>query len=178
MAVLQHHLHPSTLFVHTEPHHVHTVLGSCVAVCLWDPEIQLGGINHYMLPTWNGTGLATPRYGNIAILKLIEAMEKIGASRNRLRAKIFGGAVVLNTHTENSTMRVGERNIETALSVLKDLSIPIVSQCVGGISGYKLIYQTYSGKVLLRRIQPTIPGSPPSQAEIISSTQTTKNTQA
>ena len=74
-----HYLYPGELFVHREPHVVSTVLGSCISVCLWDPERRLGGINHFLLPLWNGEGLPTPKYGNIAISRLIEKMEALGA---------------------------------------------------------------------------------------------------
>ena len=69
-----HFLYPSALFASREPYIVNTILGSCVAVCLYDVKLQIGGINHYMLPFWNGQGLASPKFGNIAISKLLEKM--------------------------------------------------------------------------------------------------------
>ncbi|MBN2161690.1 MAG: chemotaxis protein CheD [Pontiellaceae bacterium] len=154
MDIIHHHLHPSALFASPHPHHVRTVLGSCVAVCLWDPTLRMGGINHYMLPFWNGAGLATPRYGNIATLRLIEALEEHGATRSRLQAKVFGGAGVLGDGQKDHVTRVGARNIEVAETVLKEHRIPIVARCVGGDRGFKLIYKTYSGEVLLKRLNP------------------------
>ena len=85
-----HFLLPGNLFVHEEEYTVLTVLGSCISVCLWDPRRKIGGINHYMLPFWNGEGLASPRFGNIAIIKLIEKMLAHGADRHNLQAKVFG----------------------------------------------------------------------------------------
>ena len=67
-----HFLYPSTLFASREPFIVNTILGSCVAVCIYDTVLKFGGINHYMLPFWNGQGLASPKFGNIAIHKLLE----------------------------------------------------------------------------------------------------------
>jgi len=64
-----HFLYPAALFASRTPHMVTTILGSCVAICLYDPILKFGGINHYMLPLWNGQGLASPKYGNIAIEK-------------------------------------------------------------------------------------------------------------
>ncbi len=69
-----HYLYPASLFADKEPHVVTTILGSCVAVCLYDSVLNQGGINHYMLPLWTGQGLASPRYGNCAIDRLIERM--------------------------------------------------------------------------------------------------------
>ena len=70
----KHYLYPSALFAEKTPFMVDTVLGSCVAVCLFDNQLKIGGINHYMLPFWNGNGLASPKYGNIATEKLVEKM--------------------------------------------------------------------------------------------------------
>jgi chemotaxis protein CheD len=86
-----HFLYPSALFASRERHKVSTILGSCVAVCLYDPIAQIGGINHFMLPFWNGQGLASPKYGNIAIERLVEKMISLGCKKNNLKAKVFGG---------------------------------------------------------------------------------------
>jgi chemotaxis protein CheD len=163
MSIPQHHLYPSALFASETPHHVHTVLGSCVAVCLWDPVREIGGINHYMLPLWNGTGLATPRYGNIAIVKLIEQLESLGCKKSHMEAKVFGGAVVLSISNDSSFSKIGERNIEIADSTLQELGIPVVARRVGGHGGYKLIYKTYNGGVLLKNITKTEKPTPAAQ---------------
>jgi chemotaxis protein CheD len=105
-----------------------------------------------MLPLWNGCGLATPRYGNIAIMTLIKQLEEHGCSSSRMQAKVFGGAAVLSMNSSNKITSVGERNITVAKSILAEHSIPIVASCVGGVNGYKLIYKTYSGEVLLKRL--------------------------
>ena len=87
--VARHYLYPGTLFAHRQAHLVTTVLGSCVSVCLWDAAARVGGINHYLLPLWNGEGLATPKYGNIAIVKLIEKVQSYGAG-GKVVPKVFG----------------------------------------------------------------------------------------
>ena len=71
----KHFLYPGAIYISPEPTLITTILGSCVAICLYDPILQIGGMNHYMLPLWNGQGLASPRYGNIAIEKLITNLE-------------------------------------------------------------------------------------------------------
>ncbi|MBF0165687.1 MAG: chemotaxis protein CheD, partial [Magnetococcales bacterium] len=63
---------PGALFAQNGAYVITTVLGSCIAVCLWDRMRKEGGMNHYKLPLWNGDGLPSPKYGNIAIAKLIE----------------------------------------------------------------------------------------------------------
>lgn len=146
---LTHYLYPGALFADQRPHLVTTVLGSCVSVCLWDPVRRLGGINHYLLPLWNGEGLATPRYGNIAIDSLVERMLALGCTRGSLQAKIFGGAALWeNPH---GLIPIGERNIELARRQLQQLHIPIVGADVGGDAGRKIIFNSEAGSVLLRR---------------------------
>ncbi len=143
-----HYLRPGNIFAHREEYTVTTVLGSCVAVCLWDPKTGIGGINHYMLPLWNGDGLASPRYGNIAIAKLIEKMLDLGADRDRLRAKVFGGGDVLKV--TSSFMNIGARNVVLAQDLLRDERIPIISADTGGQHGRKLLFNTRTGVALIK----------------------------
>ena len=75
------YLPPGLLYAGAAPAAVTTVLGSCVAVCLFDPAARAGGLNHYLLPFWNGEGLASPKYANIALPKLLEKLLKIGCRR-------------------------------------------------------------------------------------------------
>ncbi len=145
----QHFLYPGALFAHQQPHLVTTVLGSCVSVCLWDPVLRAGGINHYLLPLWNGEGLPTPRYGNIAIVRLIEKMLALGCARERLQAKVFGGAAMWRQ--SQGLLAVGERNRALATDLLAENHIPIVSADTGGEAGRKIIFDTETGSVLLRR---------------------------
>lgn len=149
--VASHYLYPCLLFAHREPHQVATVLGSCVSVCLYDPGLSVGGINHYMLALWNGEGLATPKYGNIAIERLIRAMLDMGCGRQRLVAKLFGGANVIGTGP--GTFSVGDRNIAIARDLLGKAGIPIAAEDVGGTYGRKLIFHTGTGTALVARIQ-------------------------
>lgn len=153
-ATKEHYLYPSAIFLHRDPHRVTTVLGSCVSVCLWDPILRIGGINHYMLPLWNGEGLASPKYGNIAISKLIEKMLLMGCRKNNLKAKVFGGGAVLRS--PNEILNVGERNIVYARDALKEEGIPIIGSDVGGNRGRKIIYNTGNGSVMMKRLKSQI----------------------
>ncbi|NJO88402.1 MAG: chemotaxis protein CheD [Chloroflexia bacterium] len=141
----KHFLYPGALYINPEPYLITTILGSCVAVCLYDPVLKIGGMNHYMLPLWNGQGLASPRYGNIAIKKLIENIEVLGSSRKNLKAKIFGGAEIITTNV--SQFMIGERNINIAKEMLHEEGLPIVASSVGGKYGRKIIFDTFSGEV-------------------------------
>ncbi|HEX2920471.1 MAG TPA: chemotaxis protein CheD [Bacteroidales bacterium] len=150
-----HFLYPSTLFVAREPYLVNTILGSCVAVCLYDTFLQYGGINHYMLPFWNGQGLASPKYGNIAIQKLLDKMIYLGSSQRNLIAKVFGGANVIETN--NVQFMIGDRNINVAIDMLKEMQINIISQSTGGNLGRKIQFLTNTGEVKQKIIMKTNP---------------------
>lgn len=143
------YLFPAEIFVTSEPTMVSTVLGSCVAVCLWDSRRVIGGMNHYLLPLWNGDGLATPKYGNIAIRQLVEKVVAKGGERKNMQAKIFGGAAMWS-NTEG-LFAIGLRNIELAQQQLQELQIPVVASDVGGMLSRKIFFNTGDGSVLLRR---------------------------
>ncbi len=150
MELKTHFLYPSTLFASKTPYLVNTILGSCVAVCMYDPVLKIGGINHYMLPLWNGEGLASPKYGNIAIEKLLEKMIANGSKKSNIIAKIFGGGEVIDTNI--SQFHIGERNILIAQQVLKELNIRISGQSLGGKNGRKIQFNTGTGAVLQKII--------------------------
>ncbi len=144
------YLYPGQIYAETDPALVTTVLGSCVSVCLFDKVEKIGAINHFMLPLWNGDGLPSPKYGNIAIPKLIEKMILNGCRRNNLVAKIFGGASVLNS--SSGLMGVGERNISLAKDMLKMEGIQIVAASLGENYGRKIIFNTLTGEVLMKKV--------------------------
>ncbi len=145
-----HFLYPSALFASQEPHLVSTVLGSCVAVCLYDPVLKIGGINHYMLPLWNGQGLASPKFGNIAIIRLIEKMISLGSLQQNLIAKVFGGANIFETQLEQ--FQIGERNIAVAHQTLNDYRIRVSGLSVGGNLGRKIQFYSLTGEVRQKMI--------------------------
>lgn len=148
-----HFLYPAALFASKDPVTVSTILGSCVAVCFFDKTKSIGGINHFMLPLWNGQGLESPKYGNIAIKKLLQKMESLGSRKEDLVAKIFGGGEVIDTGTH---FQIGQRNIQTAEAELQALGIPIIARSTGGKNGRKLEFDTETGAVRQRLIQKTM----------------------
>jgi chemotaxis protein CheD len=146
-----HYLYPAYIFADQKAHLVTTVLGSCIAVCLYDPLLKIGGINHFMLPLWNGQGLASPKYGNIAIAKLLEKMIGFGCKKHNLIAKVFGGAESLEQ--SESFYQIGKRNIILAEETLANEKIKVLSQSTGGNQGRNIKYNTGTGEVMLRYIQ-------------------------
>ena len=128
-----------------------TVLGSCVAACIRDSSIGLGGMNHFMLPDEGRREMlsASARYGNYAMELLINHLLKLGARRNRLEAKVFGGGAVLESL---SGSKVGERNAEFVLSYLKTEAIPVISKDMLDSYPRKIYYFPNSGRVLVKKL--------------------------
>jgi len=144
-------LYPANLHVSARPVVLATLLGTCVAVCLWDTRSKVGGMNHYLLPLWNGDGLASPKYGNIAIEKLIEKMEYAGAERRTMIAKIFGGRA--QSEAGSVAYNIGVRNAQIAKQMLAEYGIPVVAENVGGEFGMNIRFDTATGVVLLKYIK-------------------------
>lgn len=150
METFSHHfLLPGSIFVKREEHLVMTVLGSCISVCLWDKVRNTGGINHFMLPLWNGEGLPTPKYGDIAIELLIRKMLDLGCRKESMVAKVFGGASMIANST--GMFAIGDRNLNLAQQLLAGQGIPVVASETGGNSGRRIIFNTFSGVVFLKK---------------------------
>ena len=141
-------IHVGQIHVDFAPYAISTVLGSCVAVCIYDSKLGIGGMNHYLLPFWNGHGLQTSKFGNISIPKLIESMQERGSRIEAMEAKIFGGASMNTSASEN--MMIGQKNIIVAKEILQEYNIPIVAEDVGGQQGRKIQFNLEKGKVLLK----------------------------
>jgi chemotaxis protein CheD len=132
-----------------------TVLGSCVAACIYDAQLPVGGMNHFMLPTAGvasgSEAGASGRYGIFAMEMLINELLKLGATRSRLRAKVFGGGRVIKGMT---SINVGERNAEFVLEFLGNERIPVVSQDMLDIFARKVLFFPLTGRALVKRIDP------------------------
>ena len=145
------YLQPGQLYASAQASAVTTVLGSCVAICLWDPLTAIGGVNHYLLPFFAGVGKGSPRFGNVAVLQLLDRLVALGAARARLQAKVFGGACVLEAFQAREG-HLGEKNAGVAFKLLEDLGVPVVSRDVGGRSGRKLIFHTDLGNAWVAKL--------------------------
>lgn len=143
-------IHVGQIHIDSAPNAISTLLGSCVGVCLYDTKAGIGGMNHYLLPFWNGNGLQSLRFGNIAIPRLIEAMQERGCNIRTMEAKIFGGASMSATKIDN--MMIGKKNILVAKEILDSYKIAIVAEDVGGYRGRKIQFDLESKKVLLKYI--------------------------
>ncbi len=122
---------------------------SCVAACLYDPVTGVGGMNHFLLPY--GDAAQDPgRYGEHAMDLLIGALQRLGAPRGRLRAKVFGGAHVLAGPTRDDS--VSSRNVRFIEQFFDDEGIPLMSKDLGGFEPRQVRFHVPSGRVQVRRL--------------------------
>ncbi|HJX83059.1 MAG TPA: chemotaxis protein CheD [Candidatus Angelobacter sp.] len=128
-----------------------TILGSCVAVCLWDSSVRAGGMNHFLLPGSQESAEMSSRFGNVATQELLHRLYSLGCQRKSLVAKLFGGAALWQPEGRYINS-LGARNVETSQRMMKNCGIHIVAQDTGGNHGRKIIFDTEDGSVWARRI--------------------------
>ncbi len=144
-------IHIGGLHVSHEPVVLDTVLGSCIAACLYDSVAGVGGMNHFMLP--EGADPDNPlsaRYGVHAMELLISELMKIGGQRRRFQAKIFGGGHVLRIR--ESLNGVPQSNINFIRDFLSVEQIPIVKEDLGGYHPRRVLFYTHTSRVFLKRL--------------------------
>lgn len=140
----QAYLCPGQLFASAEPTAVTTIVASCVAVCLRDAATGVGGVCHFQLPRWLGTGARTPSYADVAIQELVERMYALGVRTGAIEAKVFGGAC-LTPQVRRRHRPLGDENVEQAVDSLREYSIPVRESATGGWRGRKVVFQTRDG---------------------------------
>jgi len=151
-------VNPGDRFCTRDPIDIKTLLGSCVAACLFDPVAHVAGLNHFLIaaPRYARTMplniTEAGRYGIHAMELLINDMMKLGASRDRLKAKVFGGASVLELSSDNFTC-VNEVNQRFIKEFLATEEIPVLSEDLGGGLGRVIHFHTDTYKVYRRFIR-------------------------
>ena len=150
VALMQGDIHCSS-----DPKVLTTVLGSCVAVCLWDKVRGIGGMNHFVLPIAR-PGEKSTRYGDVAIDELLAGLSRLGGRLADLQAKVFGGAAVL---PYGGGQTVGSNNVQLALERLRRDHIRIAAQRTGGVLGQQIRFHTRTGEAFVRYLRAGIRGS-------------------
>ena len=165
-------LYPGEMFACFEPSLVTTVLGSCVAVTMHNQRLKLGAICHAQLAAPGAheeTGKNHPqpfKFVSLAIPAMIEIFHSHGIPLESIEVKLFGGANVLNLGEKPCAVNdIGANNIHRAQKVLQESRLPISRSHVGGVRGRKLIFNTLTGEVLLKQIQPSNTQYLPTHAE-------------
>lgn len=137
---------PGEYFVFDQDIVIQTVLGSCVAACIADRGVGVGGMNHFLLPDGEDS---SARYGLYAMEVLINEILKAGGRRNSLEAKIFGGAAVIQGMTQ---MNVGKQNVAFVERFLQNERIPIVSKDVLDVHPRRVCFLPRSGRAMVKKL--------------------------
>ncbi len=149
---------PGECYVSGHGEIIATVLGSCIAACIRDKEIGVGGMNHFMLPLQNENSQINRAnlvnselcYGNWAMEYLINTIIKMGGRRDRLEVKVFGGGKVLSGMTN---IDIGRRNVEFVLDFLDRDRLKVVAKDLGSDHPRKVLYFPDTGAVKLKRLR-------------------------
>jgi len=144
-------IHIGGLHASREPVIMDTVLGSCIATCMYDPVLGIGGMNHFMLPEGiDPNNPTSARYGVNAMELLISEVMKLGGQRRRFQVKIFGGGHVLRIR--ETIDGIPQQNIDFARSFLSDEQIPVVSEDVGGYHARRVLFNPNNGKAYVKQL--------------------------
>lgn len=146
-------LNPGEYYATHQEEIITTVLGSCVTACVFDPYAKVGGMNHFMLPGCSSgksnTGFAmASKFGIYAMEYMLNAVLKLGGSKDRLEVKLFGGANVID-----AKMDVGQNNIEFALEYVHVERLNVLIKDLGGPHPRKLVFFPCTGKVLVKKLR-------------------------
>ena len=136
------------IFVSPNPTLISAVLGSSVAVCVYDRKQKFGGMNHFQLPSIEKEDKATACYGNVATFALIRMMFEKSSKWKHLEAQIFGGS----HNPKISPQNIGQKNVVVARKLLAKAHIQVVSEDVGGEKGRKIVFSTATNEVAVLKV--------------------------
>lgn len=149
--VKSHHVMPGQLFAASEATSVTTIVGSCVAICLWDATTGVGGMNHYVLPECPSPGAASARFADIACQRLLDQLRQLGASCRALQARVVGGACLISAFRERGT-HLGAQNVRAGLAFLRAEGIHVAQMDTGGNRGRKIVFRTSDGGISIQTL--------------------------
>ncbi len=148
---------PGEYYVTKENELVTTVLGSCIAACIRDSVLGIGGMNHFMLPETTEHRLSAgaeavvgnaTRYGNYAMEHLINDILHNGGKRKNIEVKLFGGGKIIPSMGD-----VGKRNVDFVLEYVDTEALKLVSHDLGDIYPRKVNYYPATGRVQMKKIK-------------------------
>lgn len=142
-------INPGYIYFSREGSLIRSVLGSCVAVCIWDRRLRYGGIGHFLYPSTHRRQLATAKYGNVSTPVLLKMFKEAGSRQCDLEAQIIGGAFPRRERGTN----VGMENVRIARRILARRGISVVSEDVGGSLGRKVIFDVSSGEIAVLKVR-------------------------
>ncbi len=131
-----------------------TFVGSCVAICLYDPNAKIGAMAHVMLPKYNLTKPLVNsdeigKYADHAVNTMIDKLISKGADMKKIKAKMAGGATIFSHESNNDLFNIGPRNVKALRSILTDKKIPLVSEDTGLGSGRWIKFNVNTGDMIV-----------------------------
>lgn len=145
------YLLPGQLHASAEPCQIRTILGSCVAICLWDDRGLAGGMNHFLLPCSREKEYSSFRFADEATAELLRKLTLLGSRPQNLTAKIFGGSALFQQR-DNYATSLGAQNVAAALRLIRSAGISVAIQETGGMQGRKIVFNTDDGAAWSKRI--------------------------
>jgi chemotaxis protein CheD len=149
----EHYIGPGDYYSSGDDIVISTLLGSCIAVALYDTNLPMGGLNHFMLPfpkvQSDSLFSNSAKYGVHAMEVLINDMLKKGCRKEKLRAKVFGGSTVIS-YAQEATYNIPRMNIDFIFRFLETERIPVDSYSVGGARPRKIFFFPVTAKVLMK----------------------------
>ncbi len=143
---------PGEYYVTKEQEIITTVLGSCISVCIYDPVLRIGGMNHFMLPSSNNNNMdllsESFRYGDVAMERLVNDILRNGGDKDRLVFKAFGGGQIIRHMTA-----IGQRNISFLHKFMTMEGFKLKASDLGGPHPRKVLFFPQDGTVKLKRLQ-------------------------
>ncbi|MGK4006273.1 chemotaxis protein CheD [Sorangium sp. So ce1036] len=149
LPVKTHHVMPGQIFASSDSTAVTTIVGSCVAICLWDATTGVGGMNHYVLPECPSPGEASARFAGTACQRLLEQLRELGASTRALQARVVGGACLISAFRGRGT-HLGAQNVKAGLAFLRAEGIQVAQLDTGGDRGRKIVFRTDDGDISIQ----------------------------
>ncbi len=140
------YVHPGHVAASAGPDAFTTVVGSGVAVCVWDPIHGVGGMAHFLLPE-AGSAAPAPRYGDVAMGSLLDQLRALGG--RSYRATVHGGSA---PPIASERGHLGDRNVAAALAMLAQRGIMVVARDVGGAGARKIVFHSSRGAVEMVRV--------------------------
>ncbi|HEY3348074.1 MAG TPA: chemotaxis protein CheD [Nitrospirota bacterium] len=150
-------LKPGEIFVASEPNIIKTLLGSCVAVCLFSKDHQIAAMSHCVLPAPKFKNTQDVRYVEHAVASMLEDLNALGVPLYALEAKLFGGSDMFSKKFNNDNLKkmIGDANVKAARQILRGACIKITAEDVGGTRGRVLLLNSATGEAFVRLIRPS-----------------------
>ncbi|MBU0485282.1 MAG: chemotaxis protein CheD [Proteobacteria bacterium] len=145
-------LRPGELHVADKPTLISTILGSCVAVCLYSPRKKVGAMCHGVMPN-SDQKEECARFVDCSINQMVsELVSRYGVVCSELEAKVFGGATGFDRRNQpgRQLVSIGRQNIESARRCLNEYGVPVLVEKVGGEKGCKMFFYSHTGEVLMK----------------------------